>query len=93
MLASGKDGISNFWPCLISKTVRNDRSGREKPAAVLGYEAGVSPRPILHALRRNGFCSVKATQKSGLSAAMMEAGYVFALLVGNWTIDDWKKVI
>ena len=81
MLASGKDRIFIIWLCLISKTVQKDRNRREKPAAVLGYKAGVLPKPILRALRRNGFRSVKTTKKPGLSAAMMVARYAFTLLV------------
>ena len=73
--------------------MQKDRNRREKPAAVLGYEAGCSPFPILRSLRRNGFRSVKTTKKPGLSAAMMAARYAFALLVEKWTIEDWKKVI
>jgi len=73
--------------------VRKDKNGREKPAAVLGYETGLSSFTILKILKQNGLRSVKPTQKSGLTEAMMEARYQFCLRYQDWTLEDWKKVI
>ena len=73
--------------------MRKDRNGREKPSAVLGYEAGFSPSTILRHLRKNGMRSVKTTKKPGLTPAMMQARFAFALRYRHWTIEDWKKVI
>lgn len=77
----------------ILDNVRQDRNGREKSSAVLGYEHGVSSTTILRVLRKNGFRSCISTMKPGLDAAMMEARLQFCLRYQHWTIDDWKNVI
>ena len=77
----------------ILTTVRKDANGREKPAAVLAYEHNVSATAILRVLKRNRLRWRKTTKKPGLTLAMMEARYQFALRHEHWTIEDWKKVI
>ena len=77
----------------ILDNVRKDKSGREKPSAVLGYEHGLSSTTILRVLKRNGMKSCKTTKKPGLSESMMEARYQFCLRYKDWTLEDWKNVI
>ena len=93
MLAAGKDIIPTFQLFLLSKTVRKDRNGREKPSAVLGYEFGCSSDTILCCMKKNRMHSVKTTKRPGLTPAMMQARFKFALRYEHWTIEDWKKVI
>lgn len=79
--------------CLLINLVRQDRNSREKPSSVLGFENGVSSSTILRVLRRNKMRCVKTTKKPGLTAAIMEARFQWALQYKDWTVEDWKKVI
>jgi hypothetical protein len=44
-------------------------------------------------MKKNRMHSVKTTKKPGLTPAMMQARFEFALRYEHWTIEDWKKII
>jgi transposase len=73
--------------------VRDSRAGREKSSEVLAYEQGISYSSAIRILHKGGLNSVKKTTKPGLTQAMRNARYKWALAHAHWTLEDWKKVI
>jgi transposase len=52
----------------LLKSVKLDRSGREKSSEVLAYECGISRSSALRILHKYGLSNVKPTRKPGLNA-------------------------
>ena len=77
----------------ILKKVTSNRYSREKSCAYITAEYGYSTQTIWRVLRRHGYRKTKPTRKPGLTPAIKEARYQFALRYRNWTIEDWKAVI
>lgn len=59
--------------------MRKDANGREKPAAVLGLEQGISASTVLTVLHHNNIRPRKPTKKSELIPAIIKACYEFSL--------------
>ena len=78
---------------LIVDSVQRDRAGREKTAAILAYEHGVSESTVLNILREQKISSVKPSRKPGLTQLMRAFRLQFCLDHQYWTLEDWKKVI
>lgn len=58
---------------IVKAIEEGNRNERAKPAALLGYEHGVSQSTILNILKRNRFKPCKTTKKSGLTEKMRKA--------------------
>ncbi len=64
---------------LLTNSVRKDKNDREKSAVVLEYETDFFSFTILKILKQNNLRSIKSTQKSELTEAMMKIHYQFCL--------------
>jgi hypothetical protein len=77
----------------LLSAVPSNRAGREKSSEVLAYEQGIGYSSALRILHKNGLNSVNPTTTPGLTAAMREIRYEWALAHQDWTFEDWKNVI
>ena len=83
------EAIENSIVSAISK----NSTTRSLTGQALGLQFGVSAKTVQRVLKRKGYRKVKPTIKPGLTTAMMEARYQFALRYKDWKLEDWKAVI
>jgi transposase len=77
----------------LNDLVTRDRHGREKTCQQLGKDAGISAMSAWRGMRMSGLTKCKPTRKPGLTKAMKEARYQFALRFEDWGLEEWKDVI
>lgn len=77
----------------IIASLNKGRSGREKSAEYLAYEAGISESSALHFLNSNAFKKRKPTWKPGLTDAMRFKRLAFAKAHKHWTLEYLMSVI
>ena len=77
----------------VVNAVTCDRYGREKSSRKIAREIGISTASIRIILKKHGFRKTKPTRKPGLTAAMKNERYRFAMAYRHWTLEDWKAVI
>lgn len=78
---------------MLIKQVTKDKNGREKPAARIAFETGISASTALRCLKQMKYHAVKRTIKPGLTPAMRTARYQWCLEHQHCTLEDWKTVI
>ena len=77
----------------VLETVRESSAGREMTSDQLGFQHGISGASAWRILNKACLKKVKPSRKPGLTKAMKDSRYQFALAHKDWTIDVWKKVI
>ena len=77
----------------VLEVVQSTAAGREMSSDELGYLHGISGVSAWRILNASGLRKVKPSRKPGLTKAMRDARYQFALAHQDWIIDDWKKVV
>lgn len=90
---SGRPKVTQAIEESIVSAITKNSTTRSLTGQALGLKFGVSARTIQRVLKRQGFRKVKPTVKPGLTIAMIEARYQFALRYKDWTLEDWKAVI
>lgn len=87
-------------PKLLPETVqevlvhhKKDRYAREKSAAQIGFDFGVSDTYVQRLYKTNKIHKRKPTRKPGLTKAMKAARLQWCIQHQDWTLEDWKNVI
>jgi transposase len=77
----------------IVSTLSQNSTTRSFTSEKLGLQFHLSASTIKRTRKRKGYRKVKPTIKPGLTDAMKEARFQFALRYQHWTLEDWKAVI
>lgn len=93
ILGIGKSILVFPYKFVLISQVRSDRNSREKSAARIGFEAGVSQSSVHRVFKRNRLSPCKRTIKPGLTPAIRAARLKWCYDHRHWTLEDWKNVI
>ena len=77
----------------VINAVTCDCYRRKKSTKMIAREIGLSALSVRIILRKHGFRKTKPTRKPGLTAAIKNERYRFALAHRHWKLEDWKAVI